>query len=255
MKNVLEIKGISVEYSLTYSPGPVIILLNGFRMPLSSWDQVTDGLCSFGSVLCYNRFGVGKTSSGNSPHTGSRSVELLRSLLKALDLKSPYILVAHSFGGLIANLYTRLYPDDIAGILFVDATHPDEKAAQEQFRPPLGLKMFSEGLKGVEKLFDKYKYSEDETYPETFTEIKNHPFFPAIPITVLSGTKKLPFVPEGSFLVHLKYQEKLLELSPRSRMILSANSGHFPQITEPELVIKAAKALVEATGYSFQSKT
>ena len=241
----MKIQGIDLEYSLVSGGTPGIILLNGFRMPFTSWNSIPGSLGKSATVLQYNRFGVGKTSSGGFPHTGLKSVEILRALLDSLGMKPPYVLVAHSLGGLIANLYTRLYPETVAGLVFVEATHRDEKAAQSEFKPPAILRLISRGLKEIEKIFDKYKYSEDETYEETVAEIGKHPFFPAIPVRVLSGMQKMPLVPEASFLTHLECQKKLLELSPLSRQILAEKSGHFPQITEPKLVIEAVEEVLE----------
>ena len=245
MSNLLRIQGVDVEYFLMAGGSPTIIFLNGFRMPFTSWDGIPGSLSRSATVLQYNRFGVGKTYGSDFLHTGLKSVEILMTLLNALELKPPYILVAHSLGGLIANLYSRLYPEGVGALVFVEGTHPDEKAAQSKFKAPVVLRLISEGLKGIEKIFDRYKYSEDETYAETVAELEKHPYFPAVPVRVLSGMQKMPLVPQESFLTHLECQKKLLTLSPLSRQVLAQKSGHFPQITEPELVIEVVEEVLE----------
>ncbi len=61
----------------------------------------------------------------------------------------------------------------------------------------------------------------------------------SIPVAVVSGRKKMPFVPEASFSVHLEHQAQLAALSPHSVQLFAEHSGHFPQVTEPEVVIQA----------------
>ncbi|WP_207429435.1 alpha/beta fold hydrolase [Pedobacter sp. SYSU D00535] len=244
MNSTIVKNGLTIEYSLVGSGNPALVFFNGFRMPLDSWDPVVKQLSHSHTTLLFNRFGIGKTSRIDLPHTGSRVLSLVQDLLETLAIEPPYILVAHSLGGLFANLFARIHPTEVAGIVFVDSTHPEEKTAQTALKPPALITRAVEGLKRVEKLFDPYKYSEDEHYEDTIAEIDKSSPFPAIPITVVTGTKKLPFVPQRSFQIHLHYQEKLLELSPYSKQIRANNSGHFPQITEPNLVKVAIEEML-----------
>jgi pimeloyl-ACP methyl ester carboxylesterase len=164
-----------------------------------------------------------------------------------LGLDPPYVFVAHSLGGLFANLYARTYPNEVAGIVFVDSPHPLEVAEQKKNSPPIVLKAINNGLKTIEKRFDKFKYSEDECVEETIAQIMSAGDFPHIPIAVVSGTKKMPFVPEKAFATHQQFQTQLLNLSSKSTHYNCLKSGLFPQITEPEKVITAIQDLLNAT--------
>lgn len=218
---------------------PTVILLNGFRMDMSNWQPVVPELAEHCQVLLYNRRGVGKSAKADIPQSGSVIIHELKCLLQKLDLKPPYILVGHSLGGLYANLFARSYPNEIAAVVFVDAAHPEEIIAQRQFNPPWLLFVFNTLLKRLEKCFDPFKYSEDECIDTTVEQVNSAGPFPAIPIAVVSGTKKMPFVPEASFLMHQDYQQALMQLSPISEYYLCSNSGHFPQVTDAEIVSQA----------------
>lgn len=89
------------------------------------------------------------------------------------------------------------------------------------------------------------KYSEDEKIDETINQLNNARGFPQVPLVVVSGTKKMPFVPEKNFEVHLQFQKELAALSSNSKHYIAEGSGHFPQITEPEIVLAAIKDVVE----------
>ncbi len=129
----------------------------------------------------------------------------------------------------------------------MDAAHPSEVAEQQTNNPSSVLSIINNSLKAVEKYFDKFKYSEDECIEETIDQINSAGAFPDIPIAVVSGTKKMPFVPENAFAIHQKYQARLLELSSRSTHYTCHQSGHFPQITEPDKVVGAIRNIIDET--------
>jgi pimeloyl-ACP methyl ester carboxylesterase len=243
-KKTITVNGVTTEYSLSGASGPVVILLNGFRMPLGSWDSLYPAIQQHGRIFAYNRHGVGKTSKATCPQTGEEVIRSLENVLRALNLSPPYILVAHSLGGLFANLYARLKPDDVAAVVFVDAAHPDEKGRQENFKPPRFLRFITGVLKAIDTRFDKYQHSEDDCVAETVRQIEAAGYFPPIPVAVVTGGKKMPLVPEACFAIHRQCQNELTALSPHSVHIIANNSGHFPQITEPDLVIQAIKEIV-----------
>jgi len=243
-KKTITVNGVTTEYSLSGEGGQVVILLNGFRMPMVSWDSLYPAIQKHGRIFAYNRHGVGKTSKATSPQTGEEVIRSLENVLKALNLSPPYILVAHSLGGIFANLYARSKPDDVAAVVFVDAAHPDEKRRQENFKPPRFLLFITDVLKAIETRFDKYKHSEDDCVAETVRQIEAAGDFPPIPVAVVTGGKKMPLVPEACFAIHRQCQNELTALSPHSIQIIANNSGHFPQITEPEIVVHAIEEIV-----------
>ena len=227
-----------------------IVFLNGFRMRFDTWNKVYPELTPENSVILFNRRGVGASSKATEAQDGNTVISEIRSLFSNLILNPPYVLVAHSLGGLFANLYARAYPNEVAGIVFVDAPHPSEVAEQKKNSPPLVVNAINEGVKAIEKLFDKYKYSEDECIEETIAQITTAGHFPNIPIAVVSGTKKMPFVPEKAFEIHQNCQTKLLSLSSKSTHYFCHESGHFPQITEPGKVVTAIRNTLNETTIS-----
>lgn len=247
-KRTVQVDGITVEYSLVGDRGPVVVLLNGFRMPMSSWERLYPRIQSCGRVLAYNRCGVGGTDKAGAAQDGDAVIGLLLGLLKTLGLAPPYVLAAHSLGGIFANLFARLKPRDTAAVVFVEAAHPDEKELQARFKPPLPLRLVNGALRACETVLDRYRYSEDECLAETVRQIAAAGDFPLVPLTVISGGKKMPLVPRASFDLHLRCQEKLAALTPDALRVMAAQSGHFPQFTEAELVADAIGGAVREAG-------
>lgn len=108
------------------SSGPTIVLESGIGMPLTTWSWIFDQFAARGtSVLAYERPGVG-FSSGARPPAPERYPEQLMSVLRIAGAPPPYILVGHAVGGLLIRMFAARYPELVAGMVFVDAAHPDQ---------------------------------------------------------------------------------------------------------------------------------
>ncbi len=243
-KSVTRVEQMVFEYNLTGVSKSTVVFLNGFRMPLENWDQVYSAFVAENQVLLFNRLGVGNSSKAQVAQDGNQVIANLRGLLNALKLTPPYVLVGHSLGGLFAQLYTQQFPQEVTGLVLVDAPHLEEIMLQKQHKPPFLLEFFNESLKKFEKLKDPFKYSEDESIQHTVMQLQSHPF-PAIPVAVISGMQKMPFVPNAAFDLHQRYQIENLKLSLLSTHYQCLTSGHFPQITEPKKVIQAILETIE----------
>jgi pimeloyl-ACP methyl ester carboxylesterase len=147
-------------------------------------------------------------------------------------------------GGLIAELYAKKYQEEVVGIVFVDSPHPDEIAEMKKLKMPTILRGLNLVLNGIDKFFNRYVHSEDESIERTVGEIRQAGNFPEIPISVISGQKKMPFAPVAAFNLHLHYQSKILGLSPDSSQVECYNSGHFPQVSEPNKVISSINGVL-----------
>lgn len=228
-----------LEYLLTGDGDITVVFLNGFRMSMMTWDKVYPDIAARCKVLLYNRRGVGSSKKAGFSQNGGVITEELYNLLDSLHLKPPYILVGHSLGGLYANLFACTYKDEVLAVVFVDSPHPDEILEQRKVEPPKMLSLINGLIKAIEKTFDKYKYSEDEDIQLTLNQVKSSGIFPNIPIAVVSGIRKMPFVPRISFSIHQKYQRELLKFSQTAVHYECPKSGHFPQVTEPKVVTRA----------------
>ena len=85
-----------------------------------------EGIGRFARVLSYDRAGLGWSDPATQPRTLANIVEELRSLLHAAGVAPPYILVGHSFGGLVVRYFAAQHPEEVAGILLVDAVPTSE---------------------------------------------------------------------------------------------------------------------------------
>jgi pimeloyl-ACP methyl ester carboxylesterase len=106
------------------SNGPTIVFDHGAGGSALTWSLVYPEIAKIAKVLIYDRAGYGWSESGPMPRTNEQCVEELHELLK--NIKGPVILAGHSYGGINVRLYKQRYPENVKGIVLVDATHEDE---------------------------------------------------------------------------------------------------------------------------------
>lgn len=103
---------------------PLIIIIPGLASHASEWIAVNRSITQFARTLLYERSGYGLSSEINPNTEAITAVEIaaeLNDLLHVADLAGPFILVCHSYGGVIAREFVHLRRDDVHGVVFVDA--------------------------------------------------------------------------------------------------------------------------------------
>ena len=133
-----------------------VVFENGSRISLDSWDAVFNAMSATPSkgwsLMAYNRPGVGRSEATERPRDGKQVVADLRELLQQQGIKPPYVLVGHSLGGLYMQLFARLHPDEVRGLVLVDALYPGviKKPEEFPFYARWGKAMFLNRMVGLE---------------------------------------------------------------------------------------------------------
>jgi pimeloyl-ACP methyl ester carboxylesterase len=104
-------------------PGPTVVFEAGFGGSSVLWSLVQREVAKFARTCAYDRAGYGFSDFGPLPRSGAQLAAELHLALAHAGLPPPYILVAHSYGGLISRLFTWRHPRDVAGLVLVDALH------------------------------------------------------------------------------------------------------------------------------------
>jgi pimeloyl-ACP methyl ester carboxylesterase len=105
---------------------PPVVFEAGIAATSLSWRLVQNEIAKSTQTLSYDRAGLGWSDATRNPRGIWQLVEELRSTLDLCSLQTPRILVAHSFGGLIAVAYALRYPQEIAGMVLVDPIGAEE---------------------------------------------------------------------------------------------------------------------------------
>lgn len=121
-----EVDGLPLHCLVHRAGGPTVVFENGLGCPCTTWSWVLDGIAGRYSYLAYDRPGNGWSGDDGRRRSARETNELAAGLLAQHDLPAPYVLVGHSIGGLLAMSFAAAMSHDIAGMVLVDSSHPDQ---------------------------------------------------------------------------------------------------------------------------------
>jgi pimeloyl-ACP methyl ester carboxylesterase len=115
------------HYLLEKGSGEATVLFeSGIAATNLNWCHIQKMVAEFASTASYDRGGLGWSSPCQSARTPGNIAKELHELLLRAGLKPPYILVGHSFGGLVMRKFALLYPDEVTSIVLVDPMRCEE---------------------------------------------------------------------------------------------------------------------------------
>ncbi|MCA6091110.1 alpha/beta hydrolase [Streptomyces sp. SCA3-4] len=114
------------------SGGPAVVFLPGASAVGLDYFGVQQEVARFSTAVVYDRGGTGYSDLLPLPRTAAAVARELHELLRAQSIAAPYVLVPHSLGGLYAHRFAQLYPQDVAGLVWLDALQRD----WDTFLPP-----------------------------------------------------------------------------------------------------------------------
>jgi len=142
---LVDIGGRKIQLDCRGSGSPTVVLIHGLDTGGAlSWSAVHDSIARTTRTCAYSRAGI-MWSDPTPAFTPTGMAEDLHAALDAAGEKAPFVLVGHSLGGPISLIYTRHYGDQVAGLVMVDASHPDQFA---RFKT-LGISTESMALKAI----------------------------------------------------------------------------------------------------------
>jgi pimeloyl-ACP methyl ester carboxylesterase len=241
----LQTRSGALEYVVSGAGEPTLVLLNGAGVTLEGWRALFPAIEKAGTVFAWNRFGVKGSDEPRLAQTGAVVVASLRELLAYAGLRPPYVLVGHSLGGLHANLFARLYPNEVAAVMFLEATHPHDQEVLHKHETQL-TRALSKLFSLPQWLFRANVQAEIEWAAETAREIEGAGPFPEVPVAVITGGANPPkwLMSPAAQRARREHQQELARLSPRGEQVIATRSGHFPQLTEPALVLDVLRRII-----------
>src|ERR671916_1883264 len=137
---VVDVGDHSLHINCIGEGSPTVILEAASGGMSAHWVRVQQQLAKTTRVCAYDRAGLGWSESGPELRDARQVSSELHTLLEgAAGTEGPYVLVGHSYGGLYARMYAARYSEEVAGVVLVDSSHP------EQFtRSPEGRAMYEQ---------------------------------------------------------------------------------------------------------------
>jgi pimeloyl-ACP methyl ester carboxylesterase len=273
---LVDLGGRKMHINCSGESSPTVILNSGLGDSSLSWHKVQPEIAKFTRVCSYDRAGLGYSDPSSRPRTSRAIAEELHDLLQAAGVAPPYVIVGHSMGGFDVRLYTSMYPQEVVGMILVDASHPDQEnrfpaelknmegswqreaqfiAHTMPFGVPRVLGLCDEGA--IDRAADcnghtaRERLAEIRAFAESATQAAATGPFGDLPLAVLSHDPDKPsndLPPELSKSVNKLWetmQEDLARLSTRSKQTVAKNSGHYIQMDRPDVVIDAVRNVVD----------
>jgi pimeloyl-ACP methyl ester carboxylesterase len=276
---LIDVGEFKMHINCTGVGSPAVILVSGLDDFSITWSLIQPEIAKTTRVCSYDRAGVGWSEESPNSRTSENLVKELHTLLMNANVEGPYVMVGHSFGGALIQLYIYNYPDEVVGFVLVDAAPVNLFVRIPSWRNIIRRKigifraletMSSFGLlalspenisnrdfpeeassqfQAISSATDYYKITiaENKMLETNLAEIKamHITSFGDLPLIVLSrGTRDmmlgLPEAENGQ--AHQAWNEmqsELLELSSNSRQLVAEKSEHFIQLQQPQLVIDA----------------
>ena len=120
---LVSVDGHRIYYECSGRDRPTVVLDAGSPDTSATWRWVQPQIARVTRVCAYDRAGLGRSSAApRGERTPRTQVHELRALLAAAKIPGPYVVVGHSWGGLLARLFAYVYPRHTAGVVLVDAT-------------------------------------------------------------------------------------------------------------------------------------
>lgn len=235
---------------------PTVIIEAGYGLPAvesDEWKPVCDEIAKTNRVCVYDRAGLGSSDPPSTKRRTSRDVaEDLHKLLTAARIPGPYVLVGHSVGGMHVRVFAGMYPKDVAGVVLVDSTHPDQD--------PKWLAVLGPARPGEDPAVQRAREFLTNRMAKPIE--KPEPLDPTAscaqaraagslgdkPLAVVTHSPRWKIVPDLPDDVSKKLedvsqqlQNELANLSTNSTHVVATKAGHEIQVDEPQLVIDAVR--------------
>jgi len=262
--------GRKMHIECSGSGSPTVILESGYRNDADIWSTqfepgkstIFSQVAKFTRVCAYDRPGtfldpdhLGRSTPVTMPRTARDLVLDLHALLQAAHVPRPYVFAAHSFGGIFARLYASTYPNDVVGMVLVDALSEKVRTSLTPERWKLYVDFgFTKPTPGLEKYKDIETLDVNASLDQMEKAGSTEPLRP-MPLFILTQGQPFDLSPwqplPADFPGALNKawhaaQDGLATLAPNAKHKIATKSSHYIQAQEPQLVVDAIKQVVEA---------
>ena len=122
---LVDVGGYRMHVNSAGTGSPIVILDSGLSDSSLSWVKVQPEVARFVRVVSYDRAGLGWSDPSPRPRNSRVFAEELHTLLHNAGIPAPFVLVGHSMGGYDVRMFASLFRSEVAGMVLVDASHPD----------------------------------------------------------------------------------------------------------------------------------
>ncbi len=276
---MVDVGGHRLHLLCTGEGHPTVVLETGANGMSSGWAWVQPEVAKTTRVCSYDRAGTAWSEPGQEPHDAAHVAAQLHTLLANAGESGPFVLVGHSLGGLFVRAYAGRYPGEVAGMVLLDASHPDQlerlpESARKQFA--LGMKVMAlapalihVGLIRATGLFDQMGQglperafaeaaafastarhletanAEMRAWEDTAAQVRATRGLGDMPLRVVSAGSAMS--PAGAELLPTfqTLHREMVSLSSRGQYLLIPEASHLSLVTDASHARRTSAAILE----------
>ncbi|NNG17004.1 MAG: alpha/beta fold hydrolase [Gemmatimonadales bacterium] len=247
---LISVDGRAVQACVSGDGPTTVVLAAGAGQASGTWSRVVPELAGGARVITFDRPGFGGSEAGVSPRTPTRIARELRSVLEALGVEDPVVLVGHSMGGVHVLRYATLFPEDVAAIAILDSPPPGFEEERLTLLSPAEVaergRLLERGLTNAPEAVRLEREGARSAQEWDFSA------FPSgAPLLVVAADSQ-DFGDLGSATAHRRLwmakSRQWLHLSERAEFLVAEGSGHMVHHDRLALVVEAVRQLLGAAG-------
>lgn len=219
------------------SRSPTIVLESGGGFDAGQWEMLQPKLADefHAIVVAYDRPGFGNSDLPDAPYDIKVEVRNLHSALEQFGVAEHTVVVAHSYGALLAQLYASLWPHNVSGLVFLDPNSPATMIALHELQTrPAQRAPQTQRERALARI--------DAAVWDTFTAVYRSPIPKQIPLVVVSAEQGV--FPEEKQNEAFRLTHQLLALSVTDgKRIVAEGSNHMIPAQRPDVVISSVREI------------
>ena len=284
---LINVNGKLSHLYCTGTGSPTVILEAGLNEGGAlTWEGARPAIDQLTRVCAYDQAGIMWSERREQPRDANHIAKDLHDLLIAANESPPYIMVGHSAGGPMIRVFTQQFSNDVAGLVLVDSSHPEQNQRFPKeileatpFAPSLLIRTISAfGLLRLESPDPPKELptqigetiraylpqsmtgitDEIEALDSTFAQAGHTGPFGDIPIVVLTAGRfadELPWQLDSKTLANFRatwsklwpeLQAELTQLSTNTDQRIISNSSHNIPLEAPDAIAQAVNDVVNA---------
>jgi len=248
---LIDVDGRAVYLDCRGAGSPMVILETGFGGGADGWGYVLDGVATFTRVCAWDRPGIGR-SAARGLHSAGEAAADLRAALETAGEVGPFIVVAHSLGGVYARVFAAAGPpggreatprDEVLAFVMLDTYEPDLGVADDPALSPEVRAMVQQSLDDGGAAF---RAGEDLDWAATLAELAplRHTQEPALLLFADPSQHYGGHDPVVTAALIAAWYRAITVRYPNGTLEIVPNTGHFIQLERPDLVIGRVRQLV-----------
>lgn len=257
---------VNIQVAGTAKPDiPTVVFESGFGSPVAIWKPLQSEIAVLTRTVAYDRAGTGASEASTSRRTVRQLATELHALLAQLAAAPPYVLVGHSYGGVIIHTFAGMFPKDVAGLVYIDPTDfMQTEADMQSVFAKAGVKnghgaieaMTKQLLAGAPPGLVAENQELARATREGFVEFRDAITPPDVPMTVFLAARADAIPPglifpgdadryfQATLDQRVDHFSRLVRASANAHLVLTTNSDHFVHFSEPDVVASEIRRVV-----------